>query len=218
MTPMTTDGAKPVQTRFDRMAATWDANPVRVILAKAVVSAIRKAVPLRPDMQAMDFGAGTGLVTLALSADVAGITAVDTSAEMLRTLESKLNEQGISNVLTLAGDIGSAPLPAARFDLVVSSMVLHHIRDVALAFRRLRPALRPGGWIALADLDVEDGTFHADSTGVYHRGLAREDVCRWLQEAGFTDARAVDAHCIKRPGSDGAPHEYGVFLITARIQ
>jgi ubiquinone/menaquinone biosynthesis C-methylase UbiE len=209
---------EPTRSRFDRMAESWDDNPVRLMLAKAVVHAIRQAVPLRPDMQAMDFGAGTGLVTLALSADVAGITAVDTSAEMLRTLESKLNEQGISNVLTLAGDIGSAPLPADRFDLIVSSMVLHHIADVPQLLHRLRPALRPGGWIALADLDTEDGTFHADPTGVYHRGLAREDVCRWLQEAGFTDARAVDAHRIKRPGADGAPHEYGVFLVTARIQ
>lgn len=218
MTPMTTDGAQPVQTRFDRMAGTWDANPVRVLLAKAVVNAIRAAVPLRPDMQALDFGAGTGLVTLALSADVAGITAVDASADMLRMLESKLAAQGIAHVRTMTGDVARAPFPAARFDLVVSSMVLHHIADVPSLFHRLRPTLRPGGWIALADLDTEDGTFHADSTGVYHHGLARADVCRWLQDAGFTDARAVDAHRIKRPGADGQPREYGVFLITARIQ
>jgi hypothetical protein len=69
--------------------------------------------------------------------------------------------------------------------MIVSSMVLHHIPDVPETVRRLRPCLRPNGWIALADLDSEDGTFHPDPTGVCHHGLDRNEVCRWLQDAGF---------------------------------
>ena len=206
------------QARFARVAAEWDANPGRVALARAVADAIRNAVPLRPDMNAMDFGAGTGLVTLGLLPYVDRLTAVDASGEMLRVLDEKLKALKVGNVHTMLCEIGKTALPVAEFDLIVSSMVLHHIPDVPETLHRLRPCLRPGGWIALADLDSEDGTFHSDSTGVYHHGLDREGVCRWLQDAGFTETTAREAHRIVRPSADGQTHEYPVFLVTGRAR
>lgn len=205
-----------VKTRFDSVAAEWDTNPVRVALAKAVVEAIRLAVPLRSDASAMDFGAGTGLVTLGLSPYVGSLLAVDSSYEMLRVLGLKLEALKAGNVQTQHCDIADAALPAASFDLIVSSMVLHHIPDVPQVIRRLRPSLRTGGWIALADLETEDGTFHADSTGVYHRGFDRNTVCRWLRDAGFTDTTSCEAHRIIRAQPDGKNREYPVFLVTGR--
>lgn len=198
---------------FDAHAAEWDANPGRVALARAVVDAVRAAVPLRADMRVMDFGAGTGLVALGLVPFVGEVTAVDASAEMLRVLGEKAKGLALH---TLQCDIGKADLPAGRFDLIVSSMTLHHLPDVPSVLRRLRPALSAGGWIALADLDTEDGSFHADKTGVYHSGFERAVVCRWLVEAGFAGATAHNAHRLTRPGADGAPRTYPVFLATAR--
>lgn len=198
-----------VAARFDRAAGEWDSNPMRVALAKAVSEAIRQAVPLRDDMQVLDFGAGTGLLTLALLPHVGAVTAADASGEMLRVFEGKIAALKVSNVRTLHGDIASVPMPEAAFDLVVSSMVLHHIKDVPAALARLRHCVRLGGRIALADLDAEDGSFHADRTGVYHRGFDRRDVCAWLEQAGFKDATARDAHRIERDG-----RQYGVFLVT----
>lgn len=213
---MTTSGIQQNRARFDRLAAKWDSNPSRVALARAVADAIRKSIPLRPDMKVMDFGAGTGLVTLALLPDVAGITAMDTSGEMLQVLDGKLNALGITNVHTMLSETDKAPLPVSEFDLIVSSMVLHHIPDVPQIIRRLRPCLRTGGWIALADLESEDGTFHADPTGVYHHGFDPEQVCRWLQDAGFTNTTAREAHRMVRPSPDGESRSYPVFLVTAR--
>lgn len=205
------------RARFDRAAAEWDANPVRVALARAVAGAIRSCVPLRPEMRAMDFGAGTGLITLALLPDLAGVTAVDTSGEMLRMLDQKLRSLRIGNVQTLLCEPGGmTALPAAAFDLIVSSMVLHHIPDVPQTLRRLRDCLRPGGWIALADLDSEDGTFHADATGVFHHGFDRGDIRRWLQAAGFVKTAEREAHRIVRPSEAGQAREYPVFLVTGQ--
>ncbi len=205
-----------VKDRFDRVASAWDANPGRVILAQAVVAAIRAAVPLRCDMKAMDFGAGTGLVTLGLLPHVGWLTAADASVEMVRVLDAKLKALRIANVKTMLCDISKAALPVAEFDLIVSSMVLHHLPDVPAALQRLRPCLRPGGWIALADLDSEDGTFHADPTGVYHHGFDRAQICRWLQAAGFTETRSDEAHRMVRAATDGQSREYPVFLVTGR--
>jgi len=211
-----TSAADENRARFDRMAAEWDGNPMRVNLARAVVNTIRATVPLHAEMRALDFGAGTGLVTLGLLPCVAEVTAVDASAEMLRVLDEKLRAQHISQVQTLSCDISRTPLPANQFDLVVSSMVLHHLPDVASVLQRLRPCLRPSGWIALADLDTEDGSFHADMTGVYHQGLDRGAVCHWLEQAGFSAVAAHDAHRITRAAADGSAKEYGIFLITGR--
>ena len=207
-----------VQARFNQVASEWDNHPTRVALARAVVDAIGTAGPLRAEMRAMDFGAGTGLVTLGLLASVNNVTAVDASGEMLRVLDEKLRSLRIDNVHTLQCDISRAPLPADQFDLVVSSMVLHHLPDVAHVFQRLRPCLRQGGWIALADLDTEDGSFHSDMTGVFHKGLDRKDVCRWLEQAGFSDVTARTAHAITRKSPDGVTHQYGVFLVTGRTK
>ena len=203
-------------TRFDEKAADWDANPARVALAQAVVEAIRTAVPLRRNMAAMDFGAGTGLVSLGLLPFVGEVTAVDASGEMLRVLGEKVTALGDANLHTLLCDVGEAVLPPARFDLIVSSMVLHHLPDVAMVLKHLRPALRTGGWIALADLDVEDGSFHADPAGINYHGFERATVCRWLEEAGFADTTAREAYRITRPGADGMMRTYPVFLVVAR--
>ena len=211
---MIDQGMNEVRTRFDRLATEWDSNPNRVALARAVVDGIRKTVPLHPNITAMDFGAGTGLVTLALLPSVASVIAVDASGEMLRVLDEKLKALKIQNVHTMLYEIDKAPLPVSAFNLIVSSMVLHHIPDVPQMLLRLRPCLRPGGWIALADLDSEDGTFHSDSAGVYHHGLDRKEVCRWLQAAGFMDTTAREAHRIVRPSADGKTCQYSV---TGRV-
>ena len=213
---MTKSPIEEVRARFDRVAADWDTSPGRIVLARAVTEAIRTAVALRSDMHAMDFGAGTGLVTLGLLPYVGSLTAVDASSEMLKVLDEKVKALRIANVHTLLCEIGQTPLPVSAFDLIVSSMVLHHIPDVPQALRQLRPCLRPGGWIALADLDTEDGTFHADPAGVYHHGLDRGDVRGWLTAAGFTATAAREAHRIARPSSAGQVREYPVFLVTGR--
>ena len=107
-----------VRTRFDSAAADWDTNPGRVALARAVVDAIRTLVSLRPDMNVMDFGAGTGLVTLGLLPYVANLTAVDASGEMLRMLEQKLKALNVGNIRTLNCDIAKASVPTAEFEAI----------------------------------------------------------------------------------------------------
>jgi len=213
---MNDDGTKQAQARFDRKAAEWDANPARVALARAVVHAIRTAVTLDPRMNAMDFGAGTGLVTLGLLPYVGSMTAVDASVEMLRMLDEKMRSVPDRTIRTLHCDIVTTPLPTAAFDLVVSSMVLHHIADVPQTLRRLRPSLRSGGWIALADLDSEDGSFHSDPTGIFHHGFDREKIGAWLKDAGFTATTSREAHRMIRPSANGQSREYPVFLVTGR--
>ena len=85
---------------FDHEAAGWDEHPTRVQLAQDVASAIARAVPLGPTMDVLDFGCGTGIVTLQLAPSVGFVTGVDSSQGMLEVLNAKIDHQGHTNVTT----------------------------------------------------------------------------------------------------------------------
>jgi len=55
---------------FNKAAATWDEEPRRLKLAGEVADAIAKSIPLTPSMDVLDFGCGTGLLTLNLQPGV----------------------------------------------------------------------------------------------------------------------------------------------------
>lgn len=203
-------------SRFDLAAALWDQNPTRVQLARAVGAAISRAVPLQPTWRACDYGAGTGLLTLNLVPHVASILALDFSSGMLETLAQKLAAAGIHNVQTRQWNLEQAPFPETGFDFVASSMTFHHLRDVPLVLRRLAALLKPGGWLAAADLDTEDGSFHSDAEGVFHHGFDRRQMAVWFTSAGFTDVQISDAHAFHKPDAAGQLRPYGVFLARGR--
>ena len=108
-------------------------------------------------------------------------------------------------------------IPTGPFDLIYSSMTLHHIDDVATLFRRVYERLAPTGRVAFADLALEDGTFHADGVpGVMHHGFEAATLLDWLTVAGFVDVQARTAHVVKKTRADGSMREYPVLLITAQ--
>jgi ubiquinone/menaquinone biosynthesis C-methylase UbiE len=195
---------------FDKDALTWDDNPIAVERSRAVAEAMVREVRPTGDMDAMDFGAGTGLVTLGLQPYVRSITAADSSRGMLAVLEGKVAAQGFTNVHTMFLDLDTDEAPYARFDLIVTSMVMHHMAGVPRVLRAFQKMLRPGGVVAIADLDAEDGTFHPDNTGIHHFGFDRDEMRRMLEAAGFHDIGAVTAFVMHKEGRD-----YPVFLITA---
>ena len=197
---------------FDARAQTWDDDPRRRKLAESIFAALAQAVPLRAEWTALDYGAGTGLLALALAARVRRVLAVDSSAGMLAVLAEKARARRCANVETLHADFAQDPLPPGPFDLVASAMTLHHVADVAGLLRKFFALLAPGGRIALADLDAEDGSFHgANAAGVHHLGFDRAALARQLAAAGFADVRVTDAARNEKNG-----RTYSVFLVAAR--
>ncbi|MHB9129642.1 MAG: class I SAM-dependent DNA methyltransferase [Armatimonadota bacterium] len=205
------------QSRFDQAAATWDEQPVRVMLAKAIAQAMLTQVPISPAMTALDYGCGTGLVTLALQPYVQRIIGVDSSPGMLAKLQEKMQALGISNVETLLLDLATQPPPPdLRVDLIVSAMALHHIADLPQLLQALTGLLTPGGYLALADLDAEDGSFHTDMTGVHHLGIGRAWLMAQLSVLGYQDVAANTAHVVERPDETGILRRYPVFLVSGQ--
>jgi tRNA (cmo5U34)-methyltransferase len=202
---------------FDEAAKTWDDNPMRVELAKTVAEGILAEVPLMADMMVMDFGCGTGLITRALAPKVASVVAADTSAQMLAVLDAKAKASGLNNVQPVPLEAGYPSPDGSRFDAIVSSMVFHHIDDIPALLARFAQWLRPGGWVAIADLEPEDGSFHGSNPHVVHHGIDPSGLGLQLEAVGFSVQSVQTIHIIQRqPVGADRPRDYPVFLLVAR--
>ena len=201
---------------FDAKAATWDEEPRRVQLAREVTAAICREIPFSSRMAALDYGCGSGLVTLGIQPHVGQITGVDSSQGMLDVLARKVREQQLRNVATRLIDLASQGTLEGNFDLIVSSMTMHHVSNVTALISVFVRALKPGGWLALADLELEDGSFHDDATGVFHHGFERSFMQRIFTDNGCSDIRVVTAATVRKTSPDEGERLYPVFLAVGR--
>jgi len=201
---------------FDKGAAAWDEEPKRVALANDIAQAIIQNISLADNMDVMDFGCGTGLLTFHLQPLVRSITGVDSSRGMLEVLTAKAEKLQVKNVRTQFRDLENGDMLSGRYHLVASSMTLHHIQEIAQLLRALHEIILPSGSIALADLDPDDGQFHADNTGVFHDGVERGWLKQLLEDAGFIDVKHITASRMDKPVAGGGSREFSVFLMTAR--
>ena len=200
--------------RFNTIASEWDSDPGRVLMAQKVARAMLAALSPAGREHALEFGAGTGLVTLLMASKLAHVTALDSSAGMLDVLRQKCERKQLAQVEAIEGTVPD-DFPDAQYDLIYSSMTMHHVEDVPDLLRTLTDHLKPGGRVALADLDAEDGGFHRQAKGVVHRGFARETFGGWLRDAGFADVQFSTAFTVRREGDDGSARDYPIFLAIA---
>ena len=193
---------------FEAKAQEWDHNDMIRGLSTAIGSTMLEKVDFRPEMDVMDCGAGTGLISGQVAARVGNITAVDISEAMLEKLSAKPELQG--KVTTICQDITQQPLDR-QFDVIVSAMAMHHVEDTDNLVKTFAAHLKPRGKVALADLDTEDGTFHPeDAEGVYHAGFDRDAMKSLLAKNGFGEIEFVTAHTVDKESG-----QFPVFLVTA---
>lgn len=210
--------------RFNTIASEWDSDPNRVFMAQKVARAMRTTLSPTGQEQALELGAGAGLVTLLMAPKLGHVTALDSSAGMLEVLRRKCEMKQLTQVETIEGLVPDQ-LPDKQYDLIYSSMTLHHIEDVPALIKTLADRIKPGGRIALADLDAEDGNFHSEAKGIAHHGFEREMLASWLRDAGFVDVQFSTAFTVQRrwkyarlPDLSGDCEQARQLTATARDQ
>lgn len=206
------------ENHFDQSAANWDAAPSRAELANAVGEAVIQHVRPTREMDVLDYGCGTGLIGVFLLPHVRSVVGADSSPAMLQVLDDKIRDGGLRHMRTKKLDLQHDPVPDSRYHLIVSSMVTHHVADVGSLLAAFRRMLHPGGFLAIADLDVESGLFHSPEAveSVHHYGFDRGRFKERLIHAGFADAKDATAHVIRKPEANGNQREFPVFLIVGQ--
>jgi len=194
---------------FAHKADNYETESRRVDNVANIANGILDRVVYSKSMHIMDLGSGTGLLTSKIAPFVAKVTAIDKSESMSRVLRAKAPSYPCElEVLDI--DIADIDVDT-KYDGIISSMTLHHIADIKKLFTQFYSLLRDGGSIALADLDIEDGSFHTEDTGVHHFGFDREWLVDIAKRAGFVDIICTDVSVASKPHGD-----YPIFLLTAK--
>lgn len=168
---------------FDAVASRWDEMRA-TFFAPAVREAAIASARVRPGARALDVGAGSGFVTEELLRRGVAVTAVDASEAMAAELARRFPE-----AMARVADAERLPFPDASFDAVFANMCLHHVERPAVALAEMARVLRPGGRLAVTDLDAHAFEFLRTEHDDRWMGFARADVEAWLRAAGLADAK-----------------------------
>ena len=202
-----------MKTHFDGDAIDWDKSLYRIRRTEIFARAIGEAVPLTENMAGLDFGCGTGLLGYSLIDRLGHMTFWDTSDGMIEEVSRKASDFP-GKVTAKTYDIFS-DTEQGCFDIIVTLQALHHIQDAKGAVIKLTKHLKAGGYLCLADLSKEDGSFHGREQETHHNGFDVSEMVALLEKQGmawistsypFTNEKEVE----------GKIRHYPVFLIIFR--
>ncbi len=200
---------------FDIKAAGWDKNPMHWDRSEVIANEIKKIIPLSKNMKALEYGAGTGITSFLLKDYLKDIVLMDNSTEMVKIMSQKIEDAKVKNMAALNFDLEHNDYEDGKFDLIFTQMVLHHVNDTEAIITRFAKLLNTGGYIAIADLYTEDGSFHGEGfTG--RRGFDPEKLAILLQKNRISGTSHFKCYTIQRQISETESVPFGVFLLTGK--
>ena len=164
---------------FNHKAETFD-SPKNIFLVNLVCQAVEKQINLISDKEILDFGGGTGLLTLPLAKQAKSVTLVDISEKMLEQARLKAEQQDIKNIQFLEQDLLEKPLEK-EFDLIVVCRVLHHMPDLDVALSLFHQHLKEDGQLLIADFTKAEAN---------HHGFELTELEKQLIEHGFSSVHS----------------------------
>ena len=164
---------------FNHKAETFD-SPKNIFLANLVCQAVEKQINVLSDKEILDFGGGTGLLSLPLAEQTKSVTLVDISDKMLEQARLKAEQQEIKNIHFLEQDLLKNPLKQ-EFDLIVVCRVLHHMPDLDATLSLFHQHLIENGQLLLADFT---------KTEANHHGFDLAELEKQLIEHGFSSVHS----------------------------
>lgn len=200
---------------FDEGAKSWDTER-RINRAKIIAAEIRKAAGTGEGRCAMEFGCGTGLISFNLYDEFKSITLVDSSKGMIDKLNEKIKTYNISNMTAEYSDLVNGGLVNHSFDVIYSSMALHHVKETEQIIKIFYRLLNIGGYLCIVDLDKDDGSFHKGEPGFDgHNGFDQKQLRNILARAGFKDAESKTFYFDEKI-IEGQSVGYSLFLMKGR--
>jgi tRNA (cmo5U34)-methyltransferase len=200
---------------FDLKASEWDQNPMHWDRSAAIANEIKSLIPLNAHMTALEYGAGTGIASFLLKDYLKEITLMDSSAEMVRITEEKISSSGVTNLKALKFDLEHESYSNGIFDLIFTQMVLHHIEDVDSIIGKFRRLLKKGGYLAIADLYEEDGSFHGEGF-IGHNGFNVDKMAKIIEGNSFGNTVHKTCFVIERKITETEFKQYEVFIVVAK--
>lgn len=153
----------------------------RMELVNVILEEVRPLLRGSESKRLVDYGSGSGLVSLELTDLVDSILLVDSSKQALQDATDKIMARGITNCEVLYSDF-TRDMPELKADIVLLSLVLLHIPDTKLILQKLFSILPNDGQLIIVDFDKNDQVNHPK----IHSGFSHNELNSILAEVGFT--------------------------------
>ena len=195
---------------FDARAREWDKDKMHMERSVAIAAELEKMIPLNHSMKALEYGAGTGILGFLLKDRFSEITLMDNSQEMINVCIEKSEYHKTKHIVPIWFDLEHREFDG-KFDIIYNQMVLHHVNDYEAIINTFYSLLNSEGFLAIADLYTEDGSFHGPDVKV-HLGFDPDELTVILKRAGFKNIEYKTCFEIKRESGKKFP----VFLLVAQ--
>ncbi|MEG0619219.1 MAG: class I SAM-dependent methyltransferase [Bacilli bacterium] len=166
---------------FDQLSHKYDSKK-QLELAAIIQEEIRTDIANSTNKTMLDYGCGTGLVSLAFSESVKKLILTDASSEMIRLTNQKIGDLGIQNASTHQLDL-IKDTTDIKADIILASLLLLHVPDTTLILSRLFDVLNENGRLIIVDFDLNQ---HISDPRV-HNGFDQEKLAILLKEIGFSN-------------------------------
>lgn len=172
------------------------------------------AALMRPDMQVLEIGCGTGSTALWHAPNVAHITATDLSSGMLDIAREKARIAAIENVTFVEAAAEDVPQPDRPYDMIMAHSLLHLVKDHRKVITNMANMLAPGGYLVTSTICMSEGLSAFKLIAWPGRILGLLPRINFLRKRDLEDAvqdAGLKIHTCWRPGKRKA-----VFLIARK--
>lgn len=197
-------------SEFDARARDWDKDKMHIDRSVSIAAHLEEMIPLDHSMKVLEYGAGTGILSFLLKDRFSDITLMDSSREMIKICTEKAEFYKATHIHPLWFNLETQPFDG-KFDLIYNQMVMHHVKDSEALIQTFYAVLNPGGYLAIADLYAEDGSFHGPEVDV-HWGFDPEKLMKIFSNIGFEQVKAQPCFEVRREPSKSYP----VFLLVGK--
>lgn len=173
---------------FEQMAKGYDTED-RIELSKVIVKEVKTQLKDSQSKSLLDYGSGTGLVSLELTDLVDSVLLVDSSEQMLDIAKGKIAYNDIQNAKTLCADF-TKKVPTVKADIVLMSLVLLHIPETKQVLQQLFTLLNDNGKLIIVDFDKNSKISHPK----VHNGFSHSELKELLLEVGFASTTIHTFH------------------------
>jgi ArsR family transcriptional regulator len=173
---------------FDELAGKFGRQYMPGRSWKGVAEALLK---LMPPMVIADLGAGEGTISQMMAQRAKKVIAIDNSEKMVEFGAELARKHGIGNMEYRLGDLEDVPIRAGTVDLAFLSQALHHARHPRRAVEEARRILKPGGRIAVLDLNRHHFEEAREMYADVWLGFTELELERYLKDGGFRNVETA---------------------------
>lgn len=142
---------------FKDWANEYDKTLGKIDRHHQLLDLVVKLSEVEKDHKVLDIGCGTGLLSLKfLKRAECNITAIDSSLEMLSIFIKKIQKLGLSSRIKYKlEDAKNLDFNSNSFDIVASTVTLHHLQNKYPTIEKICKILKPNGRFVLGDIDMD---------------------------------------------------------------